>query len=60
MIRKSFTTAIDDEIQDNFKNACKTSGLKMNEVLEAMMQEYIAGRLIIKTSYHIVMPKKKD
>lgn len=56
MTRKSFTTTIEEEIQNEFKEKCKSNGEKMNDVLEAFMNEYIAGKYKLKVSY--VLQKK--
>lgn len=39
-MRKQFSTSIDTNISDNFKNTCEDYGLKMNVVLEAFMQQF--------------------
>lgn len=39
-MRKAFTTSIDTDISDTFKNACENYGLKMNVVLETFMQQF--------------------
>lgn len=40
MARKQFTTSIDTDISDHFKNTCEDYGLKMNVVLEAFMNQF--------------------
>ena len=37
-MRKQFATSIDTDILDEFKKNCDEYGLKMNTVLEALMQ----------------------
>lgn len=39
-MRKQFSTSIDTNISDSFKNTCEDYGLKMNVVLEAFMQQF--------------------
>ncbi len=58
MTRKSFTTTIEEEIQNEFKEKCKSNGEKMNDVLEAFMNEYIAGKYKLKVSYVLQKNKK--
>jgi len=53
--RKPFNTPIEEEISTKFKEKCKENGLKMNEVLEAVMDAYIKDEFKIKTSYNIEM-----
>lgn len=42
-MRKSFTTAIDEELQKKFKIACIQNDVKMNDVLEEFMRQFISG-----------------
>lgn len=53
MSRKSFTTTIDEKIQKDFRDKCKYNGDKMNDVLEAFMNEYIADKYKLKVSYKL-------
>ena len=46
-MRKAFTTSIDSEISDAFKKACDEYGLKMNVVLEALMNDFSSGNYSI-------------
>lgn len=60
-MRKSFTTTIDDRIQDDFKEACKKNDIKMNDALEALMQAYTNNQFKIETSYNVqVVANEKD
>lgn len=40
MERKTFTTTIDESVQNKFKAKCAENGIKMNELLEIFMQMY--------------------
>ena len=42
--RKSFTTTIDREIQEKFKNTCSENKVTMSEILEVFMTEYSDGK----------------
>lgn len=55
MKRKSYCTPVDPEIQEKFKQACKSAGLKQNEALEQLMINFAEGKIIInkKLSYEI-------
>lgn len=39
-MRKPFTTSIDTEISEPFKQTCENYDLKMNVVLEAFMRQF--------------------
>lgn len=43
LVRKTFTTTIDEGLQKAFKKTCAEKGEKMNDVLESFMQGYIKG-----------------
>ena len=58
-MKKSFTTTIEDTLQDRFKDICKENNLKMNEVIEALMQAYIDGVFKVETSYSVKIVKDK-
>lgn len=59
-MRKNFATSIDTEISDNFKKACDEYGLKMNIVLEALMQDFSSGNYSINVSKSGISIKKED
>ncbi len=42
--RKAFTTSIDVELQKRFRIACVERSKRMNDVLEALMAQYIEGK----------------
>jgi len=48
--RKSFTTSLDDDLQNKFKAACAINGVKMNDVLEAFMRGYINNEFKLEIS----------
>lgn len=39
-MRKPFTTSIDTDISEPFKETCESYSLKMNVVLEAFMKQF--------------------
>lgn len=49
-MRKTFATSIDETIQADFKQACDEYGVKMNQVLEAFMNQFCAGEFEIRVS----------
>lgn len=57
-MRKSFATSIDEKIQVEFKEKCKTSNINMNDVLECLMRSYIKGDIIVKPSFDVDYVKK--
>lgn len=59
-MRKNFATSIDSEISDNFKKTCDEYGLKMNIVLEALMQDFSSGNDSINVSKSGISIKKED
>ncbi len=59
-MRKNFATSIDTEISDTFKKACDEYGLKMNIVLEALMQDFSSGNYSINVSKSGISIKKED
>lgn len=55
MARKNFGAPVEEKLQSDFKEACKQQGFKQNEVLEALMQGYVDGKIQIskKVTYEI-------
>lgn len=60
-LRKTFTTTIDEEIQNSFKYSCKMNNVKMNDILEVLMNAYSKKEIKIelKTSYKVVGIEKE-
>lgn len=56
-IRKSFTTTIEETIQNDFKVKCKENNDKMNDILEAFMRAYINGDVKLEQTVRIVNKK---
>lgn len=54
MKRKSFTTTIDETLQENFKTSCHSNSHKMNDVLEAFMKSYINEEFTIKNEVTLI------
>lgn len=59
MTKKSFTTTIDENLQDKFKKACKENNDKMNVVLEAFMEGYVSGELSVEKEVKYSVKNKK-
>lgn len=57
MARKTFTTTIDETTQKEFKIACINNENKMNDVIEAFMNDYIAGKYKLEVEYKIKKSK---
>jgi len=57
--RKQFTTTIDEEVQEKFKEKCSQNGEKMNDVLEAFMKSYINGDFVIEKEVKFSIKKVK-
>lgn len=59
MARKTFSTTIDETLQDEFKQTCKNKNIKMNETLEAIMKAFITGEIDVeaKTTYKVTSKK---
>lgn len=47
MARKNFGSPVEEKLQEEFKEVCKQQGLKQNEVIEALMQGYVDGKIQI-------------
>ena len=47
MARKNFGSPVEEKLQDEFKEVCKQQGFKQNEVIEALMQGYVDGKIQI-------------
>lgn len=61
MARKTFATPVEESIQEEFKNACKKRGFKINEVMEALMEGFSSGDIQVKKeiSYKISQQDNK-
>lgn len=59
-MRKNFATSIDSKISDDFKKTCDEYGLKMNIVLEALMQDFSSGDYSINVTKSGITIKKED
>lgn len=55
MARKAMSIQVDDSLQDNFREKCKSENLKYSEVAEALFQAYVDGRINveIETKYKV-------
>lgn len=60
MERKTFTTTIDELLQNKFKAKCAENGIKMNELLEVFMRMYSEDKfeLVLKLdNEHTIVEK---
>ncbi len=58
-LRKNFATSIDKDISEEFKKTCDDYGLKMNIVLEALMNDFIKGNYTIKLNKNDISIEKE-
>lgn len=56
--RPTFTTTIDERIQNEFRKQCKASGQKMSDVLEAFMNAYNSGEFVVESKVTYELRKK--
>lgn len=59
-MKKNFATSIDKDISDRFKKTCDDYGLKMNIVLEALMNDFSEGNYIIKVKKNDISIERED
>lgn len=59
MVRKTFTTTIEEDLQKGFKETCVKKGEKMNDVIEAFMQGYIDGEFTLEKEVKYTLKKSK-
>ena len=59
MLRKTFATTVEENLQNRFREVCKDKNLKINEVLEALMQAFINGKVDVDVTT-IYTVKSKD
>lgn len=59
MARKAFTTTIEEDLQKAFKKACIENDEKMNDIIEAFMNSYIAGEFAIEKEVKFILKKRK-
>jgi len=58
--RKAFTTTLDEDLQDEFRTACKVKGDKMNNVIEALMKAYIDNDLVVEKKITYLLKTDPD
>lgn len=57
MRRRQFTTTVDGEIQDKFREVCKANDQKMNDVLEVFMKSYTDDQIIVRKEMTYILRK---
>lgn len=60
IVRKSFTSTIDEDIQKSFKEKCNQVGLPQNVVLEVFMKEFSGGELELKMKKNKIFIDEKE
>ena len=55
--KPSFTTTIEKTLQEQFKATCAIKGVKMNEVLEIFMRNFIEEKLIYDEEKKLIKEK---
>lgn len=58
MSKKQFTTTIDEDIQNKFKEKCLEDCHRMNDVLEAFMNSYVQDELIVEKEIKFSLRRK--
>jgi hypothetical protein len=60
-MRKPFSTSIEEDIQDTFKEMCKKQGVSMNDALESLMKMVNDGTFKFRkiTSIDVIGEEKK-
>jgi regulator of PEP synthase PpsR (kinase-PPPase family) len=53
ILRKTFTTTIEEKIQNDFRETCSKKNVKMNDVLEAFMKSFISGEFEVEFEYKL-------
>jgi len=59
MPKKMFSTPVDIEISDDFRNYCKTNKLKMTDVIEQFMKAIVDGSIQLKVKSEMSFNTKK-
>ena len=59
MARKTFTTTIEETLQNEFKASCALNGIQMNTVLELFMKGFSEGKFEVAMNYLIQENKEK-
>lgn len=60
MARKTFTTTIEETLQNEFKSSCALKGISMNTVLELFMKGFSEGKFEVAMNYLIQENKDKS
>lgn len=58
VLKKVFSTSIEEELIDKFREKTKANNHKLNEVLEAFMQEYCEGDFTLEKKTVITLRKE--
>lgn len=61
-MKKPYSTKIDENILDDFKEKCKKNDLFTSEALEALMQAYVNDEIgiSVKTIYQVTKEKEVE
>lgn len=47
MARKTFSTTIDEELMQKFREKCKADGVTMNEMFEMFIMKYLDNKVLV-------------
>ncbi|EHK2386719.1 hypothetical protein KCL52_000068 [Clostridium perfringens] len=59
-MKKSFTTTIEENTQNDFRKACKKNSVTMSEVLEVFMTEYANDGFRLETKKVLKQAKQGE
>jgi hypothetical protein len=58
MARKTMSIQIEQTLQESFKQKCKDNSLKYSDVVEALLQSYVDGKVDVRVEMkYTVTPK---
>ncbi len=58
MARKTMSIQIEQTLQESFKQKCKDNSLKYSDVVEALLQSYVDGKIDVQVEMkYTVTPK---
>lgn len=58
MARKTMSIQIEQTLQESFKQKCKDNSLKYSDVVEALLQSYVDGKVDVQVEMkYTVTPK---
>ena len=58
MARKAMSIAIEESLQNAFRDKCKVEKLKYSDVAEALLQAYVDGKVDVKVETRYTVTSK--